>query len=329
MQNVLQPAEPAVNDKPKRRWYQFSLLSMLVVLTLVGLILALAAREREECRKGERALEVLGQRLLIESAEDFGLEVDGRTEFERPTWLKPLLGDDHFRQISFAQITVWSGDDMRHVANLSKLRGLDLVAADDPDESEITNDDFVALRAMRSLKSLNIIDRNVPGELVDTLAECRQITDLSFQLCDFTGNGVSRLSALSHTKKLGLYLTNIEDDDLLAISSLESLEELDLSDTSISDAGLAALSRLKNLRRLDLSSTDVSGQGLTELTKLPQLEWLLLDRCSLNEDGIRAVSRLQRLRKLSLDYASVPDSAIQTLKKALPNTAINNLKKKQ
>jgi hypothetical protein len=31
----VQPAEPDVSDNPKRRWYQFSLLTMLVVLTLL------------------------------------------------------------------------------------------------------------------------------------------------------------------------------------------------------------------------------------------------------------------------------------------------------
>src|SRR5258706_13041901 len=30
----VQPAEPAVSDKPKRRWYQFSVSSLLLVVTL-------------------------------------------------------------------------------------------------------------------------------------------------------------------------------------------------------------------------------------------------------------------------------------------------------
>src|SRR5436190_10979545 len=48
----MQPAESAVNDKPKRRWYQFSLLTMLVVLTLTSVPLGYIAWEREECRRG-------------------------------------------------------------------------------------------------------------------------------------------------------------------------------------------------------------------------------------------------------------------------------------
>ena len=45
-----QPVEHAVSDKPKRRWYQFSLKTMLVVLTLVsgGLGAGIAIRSHQQ-----------------------------------------------------------------------------------------------------------------------------------------------------------------------------------------------------------------------------------------------------------------------------------------
>jgi len=36
----VQPAEPAVSDKPKRRWYQFSLGALLALMTIICVYVA-------------------------------------------------------------------------------------------------------------------------------------------------------------------------------------------------------------------------------------------------------------------------------------------------
>ena len=38
MTREVQPAEPAVSDKPKRRWYQFSLRTLLLAMTFAGIV---------------------------------------------------------------------------------------------------------------------------------------------------------------------------------------------------------------------------------------------------------------------------------------------------
>src|SRR5436190_3472864 len=43
----VQPAEPDVSEKPKRRWFQFSLRAMLIVMTLVAIVLGRVAYLRQ------------------------------------------------------------------------------------------------------------------------------------------------------------------------------------------------------------------------------------------------------------------------------------------
>jgi hypothetical protein len=54
----VQPAEPAVSDKPKRRWFQFSLKTLLFAITVIGLLLGAGGRafyltQRAEFHDGE------------------------------------------------------------------------------------------------------------------------------------------------------------------------------------------------------------------------------------------------------------------------------------
>ena len=50
-----------MSPKPRRRWYQFGLSTLLIGLTLFSLPLGYVAWEREECRRGQAALDILNQ----------------------------------------------------------------------------------------------------------------------------------------------------------------------------------------------------------------------------------------------------------------------------
>ena len=77
---------------PNRRWYQFSLKTLLVVLTLLcvgpgGYV----AYEQSKARR---------QKAAVEAIEKIG----GRISYDpkvsqRPNWLKSILGDDSFKAI--------------------------------------------------------------------------------------------------------------------------------------------------------------------------------------------------------------------------------------
>src|SRR5262245_12117282 len=61
----VQPAKPAVSEKPKRRWLQFSLRTMLVVMTLASVGLGWLAYERNEVRKRQEAIAAIENHLSV------------------------------------------------------------------------------------------------------------------------------------------------------------------------------------------------------------------------------------------------------------------------
>ena len=50
------------SPQPHCRWLQFRLSTLLIAVTLVSLPLGYVAWEREQCRRGEEALEMLQRR---------------------------------------------------------------------------------------------------------------------------------------------------------------------------------------------------------------------------------------------------------------------------
>ena len=74
--------------KPRRRWLQFRLRTLLIAVTLVALLLGYVAWEREQCRRGRQALNMLVQKPPGEYSWPTS---------DRPGWLKYLLGDNQFR----------------------------------------------------------------------------------------------------------------------------------------------------------------------------------------------------------------------------------------
>ena len=70
---------------PKRRWFQFSLMALLVVMTLACVPLSWLAYERYEVGKRAAAIAAirkLGARLEIDSSQP-----------QRPNWLRAILYD--------------------------------------------------------------------------------------------------------------------------------------------------------------------------------------------------------------------------------------------
>jgi hypothetical protein len=91
-----------MNEKPRRRWFRFSLSTFLVVVTLVCLVVGLEYRKIHERREGRKLVEELGGVMYSPTGGD----VEGRAKIN---WLRGLLGDEPVGAIAF-----------RETANLSE-----------------------------------------------------------------------------------------------------------------------------------------------------------------------------------------------------------------
>ena len=298
------------SPKPRRRWYQFGLSTLLIGLTLISLPLGYIAWEREQCRRGQQALDALGDHFFRRSPEHYGYVGRPETHSSRSDWVKVILGDDQYREVEFADLIGddVSDNDMQHFASLPNLRGGMIVA------SNVTDKGVANLRSLKSMEMLYFIrNQKVSGKSWGFLAEWDHLRNLGIEVGSFDDEGASNLSTLTNLEKLCLSKTRVTDVGLKGISSLTSLEVLELGDTELTDVGLRHLSKLINLRELDLEGTSVVGPGLLHLAALPKIELLNLSRSNITDEGLANLARLTNLKRLSLDGTPVTDAGLAHL----------------
>lgn len=99
---------------------------------------------------------------------------------------------------------------------------------------------------------------------------------------------------------------------------------LNLAGSKVTDAGLSKLADLKNLRRLHLEKTGVTDAGLANLKGMTNLEYLNLYGTQVTDAGLSNLEGMKNLKSLYLWQSKVTDAGVDKLKKALPNTRIDN-----
>ena len=233
---------PTRTPKPRRRWLQFSLRMMMVLVVIVSLPLGWFAYRLNQAREQRAvidAIHALGGSTEYdgESGSDtegsypsmaFGLDSRGFPTppgCPAPVWLRRCLGDDFFVRIV-------------------GVRG---------------DSDDVLERAERlpHLSSLRV------GPLSRLHGASYPITDA----------GLEHLKESSQLRTVMLNQTRVTDAGLMHLSGLIQLQRLDLSDTQVTNAGLTHLRGLTQLQYLDLSGTQVTAAGVAQLQKaLPKCD---------------------------------------------------------
>ena len=135
--------------EPKRRWYQYSLRTLLVFVTLFALAcswLAVKLQQAKRQREAVEAIRMLGGRVAYDYELDaYGDIIPG--EPPGPAWLRQILGDDLFCTVVFAKPT--NDASMLILNDLSGIRRLELR------RSQVTD---AGLECLKSLPKLQMLD---------------------------------------------------------------------------------------------------------------------------------------------------------------------------
>ena len=164
---------------PKRRWFQFSLKAVLVVIMLVSVPLAWLAYERNEVRKREAAiasLQTLGGIVKFDSTRPF-----------RPNWLRPLLGQKSPGEVVnvYHLKNKFTDADLAQVAGMTELRSLVL------ENTQVTDAGLVHLASLTKLKKLDLDGTQVTDAGVVHLGGLTKLERLELSRTRVTDEGVS------------------------------------------------------------------------------------------------------------------------------------------
>jgi hypothetical protein len=143
--------------KPKLRWLQFSLRTLLIVVTLCAIPCSWYAVKKQQGRE---------QREIAKEVEMWG----GRVEWSRPSspqWLRGLLGEELFnsvKSVNFAPTPVYD-DGVDQITGVSHLQGLYL------DGTKITDSQLEHLERLGQLQTLWLDRTQVTDEGVKKLQQ--------------------------------------------------------------------------------------------------------------------------------------------------------------
>lgn len=263
-----------VEERPtRRRWFQFSLRTFLLVTIFVGFGGAWVGMQLQQKRRHESVVDAI---LKAGGAVDFS---DAGEILAWQEWLfgsyavKPVeltfsrQPQGHFFGTIAAEPEKLSWEEGVNTASLlSQVEGMNLISLN-LDLTEITDAELEHVKGFTSLKSLSL--------------DNTQITDA----------GLTHLKGIFGLERLSLRNTKITDAGLTSLHGLNSLKSLDLSNSQVTDAGLLHLKRLHTLKYLCLENTHLTDHGLIHLKALTSLEDLDLSNNQLTDAGVASLEK--------------------------------------
>ncbi len=282
-------------SRKSRRWLQFSLASLLVLVTIVGLVLAPIVNRVQQQSRLVASIEALGGQVTFDEAET------------PPSLLRGWLNDDYFRTVRGVSLRSCAANDPL-LAEMAELRSL-----------------------ATSLEHLDLCDSEITDAALPHLAQFRRLKALDIGFNPITSGGLQQLAPLDELVYLGLDVTEVTDDGLAALGEFPQLYRVSLYSDDITDRGAKTLAQLPSIGELDLADTQLTNAGLAELAGMPRLARLRLDQMKLgsgqeqriSDGGLQHVAAMPGLIDISLCNLAVTDAGVAELKAARPKLAVS------
>lgn len=223
--------------KPKRRWAQFSLGTMFVVVAVICVWLAVVVSRAHRQRDAVAA--ITAHHGLI------------KTTPLGPGWLARWLGPEYTARVTSVDFATKCGSRYSN--------------ADFP---SVTDAELAPLAALPDVRVLELGNNPaLTDEALFYLRGSSYLETLEFYHSQVKGEGLAYLSGLRRLTALRVGRSPLADAGLVHVESMTQLQYLMFDDTEITDAGLIHLRGLTNLVHLSLDGSNVTAAGVAELQK--------------------------------------------------------------
>ena len=224
----------AAQPKPRRRWYQYGLRTLLTVVTVAGCgfgWLGIKVREVRHRQAVVAAIKKLGGGV----AYDFEWHTPkyGTPRPPGPAWLREFLGQDFFASVYHVCLTGTAAND----ADLERLSCFDELTLLNLGGTKVTDVGLEKLAGLTHLQMLTLDNTRITDAGLKHLESLTQLTSLDLSRTTITDVGLERLKGL--TKLEALYLSGVQIDDagLGNLKDLSMLSEVWLFDTAVTENG--------------------------------------------------------------------------------------------
>ena len=303
-----------------RRRFQFGILSLLLLTVVVAVPcswLTVAREHAERQREAVAEIKKVGGTVSYDYQHGPCGYPIGCAQPPAPLWLRSLLGDDLFTDVTGVSFITSTVDD----AGLECLKGLPRIRSLWLTGAKVSNGGVQHLNGLTDLLELYFDDTAIDDVGFTRLRGLSQLQYLgaSNKVSDA---GLQHLVAFPQLRGLRLDYGRVSDAGLKHLQRLPQLRLLGLMDTKVSDAGLEHLGGFTQLESLFLDRTKITDAGLLHLGGLFRLQWLTLGDTKIGDAGLEHLKGLTQLQRLCLRGTKVTDAGVRDLQNALPMVKI-------
>jgi Leucine-rich repeat (LRR) protein len=210
MDNSFTNAASVNAPSSQRRWFRFSLRTLMLVMTVLGCGLGWVMGERAKIQRHIRAMEdrkcAVGSYLWSKAIHSKNVKPD------HPAWARWLFGD------------IWLGD----------IEAV-LYYPNSESDFDLADQEMVHLREFPNLRILDLCQSHVTDLGLANLSGLKKLERLTLYESKITDTGLQNIVGLKSLEDLDLQHTSISDVGLVHLSGLSNLSWLELGDTQITD----------------------------------------------------------------------------------------------
>src|SRR5262249_36119434 len=162
--------------KPKRRWFRFSLSSLLLLITAICLWLGLKMNQVRSIRLVVAEMNRVNGTIVFEHEQ----AAPGQAPYDPPgpKWLRQIFGDEFFEEVFQIHINDDAADDqtMALIARLPQVKEVVVIS------DGVTDKGLAALAEARGLRCLKPLSSRLTPACLRSLARAKDLQTLSFEI---------------------------------------------------------------------------------------------------------------------------------------------------
>ncbi len=189
-------------SKPRRRFFRYSLRTMMLVVTLICVLLGITAKRAQDQKQAVEVILESGGIVLYQHRTE-------RSDPPGPEWLRKFIGDEYFFRVDSVHFT----------------------------EAKINEASLIAISRLTDMRSLVLTGNRVTDAGLEHLQTLTKLQDLNFSSTEITDAGLVHLRGMTELQRLFFYNTKISDRGVEHLNVLTNLRGLILNRTSITDEG--------------------------------------------------------------------------------------------
>ncbi len=262
--------QPISIIKPARRWFRFSMRTMIVVVTAFCVWLGITSSRANRQRRAVEIIKKAGGTAYYDfDADDDGVLRTPPLSPSGPDWLRRSIGIDYFStvvRVGLDDRKNPNDDAFAALADLPQLRNLFLGG------SAVSDAVMSRLKGLNQLHALIVVHSTVTDAGWKAFERLTQLKSLRIDGLNFTDSSLVYVMDLSGLRRLFLIDTQVSDFGVTYIIGLSQLEEVALYRSKVSDAGICQLKSLSHLKKLTIEKRKVTSAGVAALKRaLPSL----------------------------------------------------------